>query len=82
MPLYDSVTTEDYQSYLVRILNEVFLNSKELLFVFSQTSEQHTLPNQVVISLILEYIATMEPKRVVKVKLASEDRNICNLCRL
>lgn len=78
---YELVTFKEYTENLSAIFNEVFLHGKDFIFVFNQTNEQSTVPNQLVISLLLQYILKTDLKKVKKIRLVSEDRNICTLIR-
>lgn len=51
------------------------------MFVFNQTNEQSTVPNQLVVCLLLQYIMKNEFKKMKRMRFVSEDRNICTLIR-
>lgn len=75
------MTFKEYTENLTIIFNEIFLHGKDYIFVFNQTNEQSTVPNQLVIGLLLQYIVKQEFKKMKKIRFVSEDRNICTLIR-
>lgn len=52
--------------------------------MLSQTSEFNSLPNQLIVGLLFEVLLESEssPIQAEKIRLVSQDRNICNLFKL
>ena len=82
MPYYPNMRLEEYIARFRKALKDIFSKGKSFIFIFNQTSECNTLPNQLLVSLLLEFLASESSLKVSKIQLVSPEKKICDLFRL
>jgi hypothetical protein len=85
LPSYESCEQKEYITLVQSLLRDTFCNRpKDYLILFSQTNEFNSLPNQLIIGVLFATLLESNTSKLTaeKVRLVSQDKNICNLFKL
>jgi hypothetical protein len=85
LPSYGNCEQKEYITLVQTLVRDILCNkSKDYLIVLSQTNEFNNLPNQLIVGVLLGTLLESNTIKLIaeKVRLVSQDKNICNLFKL